>query len=266
MWGYLNNKGLAYEGNWQRETAVSWIDKEGKVHQADASKEQYIVGTSGTHPKGTWGLVTFPNGQQVPVRVMDINNDKGDSQYELSEGTFEAGGYPAADSSAVPAGAGKAKVQWFDGSGGFGPGQDGHYSWENTHFTPAEMQEAVGYLKDGVTKRIVNKQDLEAARQKKKAMDEAKAKKEQQKAQKQKGVRLLDGYNKVVIGPLQHPVGYANVASIHEAGGHINQGSDTIRVAEGQFPASRVHDGTSDDRNVLTGADTVYFGGPTVTV
>jgi hypothetical protein len=223
---------------------VSWLEK-GKKVNADSSKELYFVANGKSVPPGSWALITFPNGKQVFARAYDTNPKLADKQIELSDAVYSTGGYPVDDPSAAPVGSAKIKI--FPGTGGMG-GTSADY-----HLTPAEMQEAGKYIQQGKAKDIDSRQDLERVRAK-------------EQPNKQSGVRLLEGEPSVVIGPEQHPIGYADPESTHEAGGHLVEGSSTVLVGRSQGPASRIDDGTNDDRHVVSGSQTVFIGGGTTRV
>lgn len=289
MWNYLYRQGLAYEGDWQIETSVSYINKAGEKTFTDASTEAYFVADGKKVPAGTWAQITAPNGVTRFAQARDLNGKKADPYGELSAGLWKQLGYAdaAPDSVPLPEGNDRVKVKIFPGSAGAPPyDKYGNLSYEDSHFTPEETQQAGQLLADGKVKSIGTRADLYRAQGKeppaetatdpekwktkeewKKQREEAKAKEQGGKKKatskdkkKVAGLLLLDGYPTVMIGPEMRLVGYANVACLHEGGGYVNQGSGTVFV--GKFPFSRIGDGTSDALAVVAGADTVFAGGP----
>lgn len=249
---------LVSDPAWQPETSASFINKDGEKTYANPNTEVYWVSDGKGYPPGTFAKITGPNGQSVFARALDTNGSKGISPYgtagrqlEASPALFKALGYEASGMSAP---GGTFNVQVFPGSNG-GVGRN-----ELGHLTNEETQEAGKLIEDGTVKSISSKEDLERAR---KAKEEKDQKKDEPAppAQKQSGILLRTGFPTVFHGKQLYEVGYASAESIHDGGGHVKEGSDTVYV--GKYPLSRIADATSDGLAVVSGGPDTWVGGGT---
>ncbi|APR81787.1 Hypothetical protein A7982_07136 [Minicystis rosea] len=243
---------------WQSDTSVGRVgykDPDG-MKDPNPLTTAYLVADGKQVKAGDFAQVTAPNGMSTWMRAMDANPRKGVAgnvagdgrQAEMSSGAYEALGYKNGAAIAPPVD--NVKVQAYPGSGG--GGQIGY-------LTPAETQEAGGLIKDGVVKSISNKADLEKAR-KAKADKEAKEKAEKDAKEGKKttssaapagGIPILVAAKTVFAGQLQRQVGIASPTCIHEGGGYLAEGSNTVSVEN--CPLPRIGDRTSDDMFVVRG-------------
>lgn len=252
--------GLVTDPAWQPETSASFINKDGEKTYANPTTEYYWVSDGKTYPIGTFAKVTGPNGKSVYARALDANGTKGISangaggkrQLEASPALFQALGYSASGMSAPD---GDFKVQVFPGSSG-GVARD-----KLGHLTNAETQEAGKLIEDGTVKSISSKEDLDRAKKAKEEKDKGEKDKAPPKDDKKTGLLLRKGFPGVYHGREQYEVGYACVDCLHDGGGFVKEGSDTVYV--GKYPLSRIADATSDGLNVVSGGPGTWVGGGT---
>jgi hypothetical protein len=250
---------LVVDPAWQPETSASFINKDGEKTYANPTTEYYWVSDGKTYPMGTFAKITGPNGKSVYARALDSNGGKGISangtsgrQLEASPALFQALGYSASGMSAP---AGDFNVQVFPGSSG-GVARD-----KLGHLTNAETQEAGKLIEDGTVKSISSKEDLDRAKKAKEEKEKGEKGGDQPKEEKKAGLLLRKGFTSVYHGREQYEVGYACVDCIHDGGGFVKEGSDTVYV--GKYPLSRIADATSDGLNVVSGGPDTWVGGGT---
>lgn len=243
MWGYLKNKGLAYEADWQAETSVSWVNAAGKRNYADASEIPYfVVPTSDTRALGTYAKITA-NGKSVYARLLE----KGPALGEVSLKVWEGLGYTNVTPNSAPTS--KVDITVFEGSGGLNTkAEEGYLNYD-------EIQRAGKLIEEGKAQSIRTRKELEEA--------EKKAGIVQPAPQQQAGLRLEHGFPTVAIGSDLRRVGYACEECTHEGGGYVIEGSSSVYV--GKYPFARIADATNDGLGVVSGAETVFIGGTPTT-
>jgi hypothetical protein len=277
MWNLLARRGLAYEGDWQNVTSTSFVNQKGERIYADPMKDEYIVSSKA---KGTFALVTYPNGVSRYLRVLEAGTNIG----EVSLAGWRSAGYPDVTPRSAPTS--KLKVEFLAGSGGLGSSE------ELAHLNPDEVQRAGKLIREGKLKNVTTRNDLiraENAERKARGEPEVPLQEEPPPKEKEKaakdgekgkaaskgkgsgkskktadaGLLLLKGSPEMVgIGPEMRRVGYAYTDCIHQGGGYVVEGT-TVYV--GKFPMSRVGDATSDGLGIVTGSPDVFIGGPTMT-
>lgn len=278
MWTYLKKHGLVEDRNWQHTSAVSWVDKAGKRHYA-TNMIPYVVrrtGTSYNFAKGT--IIKLVDGNDpnnvAYAQVLGVG-PKGDPKLELSQGAWGYLGYEA-DGKSVPAGAGSVGYQEVV-PGGLSSrdmgamltgdqiqlagalGDAGLLQKAGKAVTVDDINKAVDGLDDAKMKRL-DKSLNEGARREIEKRQKEKGKKEADASLATGGgPRLMKGFETVLAGPEMRKVGYANAKCVHEAGGHVKEGSECVFV--GKWPLARIGDGTSDDLEVKTGNETIFVGG-----
>lgn len=265
MWKYLKSKGLAYEADWQAETFVSWVNKAGKRVYANADEVPYYV-TGNKVADGSFAKITAPNGRTIYARCLE----KGPGMGEISLAAWRGLGYSNVTPSSAPTSS--LKIDVLGGSGGVSS------SYEHGYLSYDEIQRAGKLIDQGKLARVRTRNDLLRAEGKSledeadlakpaakgsgkgKASSKASSKAKPQKSASSGGPRLLRGFFSVAIGKAFRRVGYASADCVHEAGGHVKEGSATVYV--GPHPLARVGDATSDALAVASGADHVWVGGP----
>jgi hypothetical protein len=244
-----------WDAFWQSDTSVGLVgykDPDGGK-DPDPRKTPYLVADGKKFKAGDFAYVTAPNGNSTWMRVMDANGKKGvvgneadGRQAEMSPAAYQALGYPGAIGMAPPVG--HVKVQAYPGSGG---------GDQIGYLTPEETQEAGARIKDKTVKSIANKDELEKARtakeekDKKDAADPKKAKAKKADAGKAAGIPIVVAARTVFAGQLQRQVGIASPTCVHEGGGYLAQGSDSVTVEN--CPLPRIGDKTSDNLYVVWG-------------
>ena len=263
MWKYLKKKGLAYEADWQAETATSFVNKGGKRVYVDAAEVPYFV-SDGSIPSGTFAKITAPNGKSIYARCMEVGPGLG----EVSLAAWKGLGYPNVNPTGAPTST--LKIDVLNGSGGLSS------SAEHSNLNYDEIQRAGKLVEQGKLSRVRTRNDLlraegksledesDVAKPKPKASASKKSSKKSDSKSSGGGPKLKKGFKTVAVGPQFRRVGYASADCLHEAGGYVNEGSATVYV--GTFPMSRVGDGTSDGYGIVTGAEAVFVGGATKSI
>ncbi|MBK6517149.1 MAG: hypothetical protein IPG04_24270 [Polyangiaceae bacterium] len=276
MWTYLKKKGLVEDRNWQHTSAVSWVDKKTKKRYYAENTIPYVIRRSGTaydFPKGA--ILKLVDGKDPTnfayAQVLGVG-PSGDPKLELSQGAWGYLGY-AADGKSVPAGSGSLGYQQVV-PGGISSststmlsgdqiqlagalGEAGLLGREGKATSIGDIDKAV----DGLDEAKLKKLDPYLNEGAKRALEERKKRKKEtaDASQSGSGPKLIKGFETVFAGPEGRKVGYADAKCIHQAGGHVSEGSDCVYV--GKWPLARIGDGTSDDKEVKTGNETIFVGG-----
>lgn len=258
FWNIKGQHGhTVWDAFWQSDTSVGQVgykDPDG-LKDPNPLTTAYFVSDGTSVKTGDFAQVTGPNGKSVWMRAMDANprhgvagNTADSRQAEISPAGYESLGYPG---SVIAPPVSKVKVQSYPGSGGGG---------KIGYLTPEETQEAGERIKDGTVKSIANKAELEKARAAKVAKDAAKAEKDAKDPKKAKktsdagkaaGIPIVTASRTVFAGQLQRQVGMACPDCVHEGGGYLAQGSDSVTVEN--HPLPRIGDLTSDNMYVVWG-------------
>ncbi|MFT3767412.1 MAG: hypothetical protein QM820_18320 [Minicystis sp.] len=260
--------GKVWDPFWQSDSSVGKVGYKDPDGQKDPNPltTPYIVADGKQFKAGDYALVTAQNGMSTFVRVMDANpslgvaGNKADGrQAEMSPATYEALGYKGGAPLYPPTS--EVKVQAFPGSGS-GRGAVGY-------LTPQETQEAGELIKSGKVDSIRSREELAEAKadpEKFKARKAAEKKEDEEKAAEKKkgkgkgkgktasagsGIPILVAANTVFAGQLKRQVGKASPEAIHEGGGYLAQGSNSVTVEN--CPLPRIGDMTSDNLYVVWG-------------
>jgi hypothetical protein len=277
MWTYLKKKGLVEDRNWQHTSAVSWVGPDKKRMYA-TNMTPYVVRRSGTAYDFKKGAIVKLVDQKDPsnfayAQVLGVG-PSGEGKLEISQGAWGYLGYPSTGKS-TPAG-----VQ---GIGYATVVSSGTSANPNSMLTGDQIQLAgslgesglltqakpggavtVDDLKSSVSALDAKKQqtlekNLNAGARRE--LERMQKPAEEKKADASGGPKLLRGFETVYAGTTMRRVGYAAARCVHEGGGYVCEGSDSVFV--GNSPLARLYDGTSDGQAVETGLETVVVGGGT---
>jgi len=277
MWTYLKKKGLVEDRNWQHTSAVSWVGP-GHKRMYATNMTPYVVRRKGTPYDFKKGAIVKLVDSKDPsnfayAQVLGVG-PTGDPKLELSQGAWSYLGYDTTGAS-TPAGVGSIGYQTVVSSGtSANPnamlsgdqiqlagslGESGllQQAKPGGAVTTADLATSVAALDDKQAAALDKHLNAGARRE----LERMKKPVEKKADASGGGPKLVKGFDTVFAGEKLRKVGYANAACIHEAGGYVCEGSDSVWV--GKYPLARLFDGTSDGKEVKTGNDTILVGGGT---
>lgn len=277
MWTYLKKKGLVEDRNWQHTSAVSWVGPD-KRRMYASNMTPYVIKRSGTPYDFKKGSIVKLVDQKDPstfayAQVLGVG-PSGDPKLELSQGAWKYLGYDATGKS-TPAGVGGIGYQTVVNAGtsanpssmltgdqiqlAGGLGEAGllKQAKPGGAITTDDLKSSVDGLSDK-ERAALDKHLNEGARRE---LDRMKKPAEEKRADAGGGPKLVRGFETVYAGTTMRRVGYAAPKCVHEAGGFVCEGSDSVYV--GKHPLARLYDGTSDGQAVEVGLETVHVGGGT---